>query len=115
MVMGHWGCCGRASQHRDGHIAQALLPHRPRLFILPRHRLRQSRGAGVDSPEAEDVKQSRAAIIQQLPHGFPDELQIRVGEEGDPLHGVDAVDVRQDAQERDVPGGRVDHVGEGDG
>lgn len=75
----------------------------------------ESGGAGVDGAEAEDVEQGRAAVVEQLADCFADELQVRVGEEGDPFHRVDAVDVGEDAEECDVPGGGIDHVGEGDG
>lgn len=49
-----------------------------------------------------------------MPDRFPDELEIRIRQERNPLHAVDAVDPGEHAQHREVPV-FVDEVLEADG
>ncbi len=61
------------------------------------------RCASVDGGEGEDVEEEDAAVVEEVAEGFFDEFVVGVGEEGDLLDGVDAVDVGEDEEHGWVP------------
>lgn len=54
--------------------------------------------AGIYGGEGEDIKKEYAAVVEEVAEGFLDELVVGVGEKGDLLDGVDAIDVREDEE-----------------
>ena len=79
---------------------------------------RHLRRGGVYAAELEDVEDEDAAVVEEVGDGGADELVVRVGEQGDLLDAVEAVDVGEDEQHGEIPvgvgeGGEA-HGGEGD-
>lgn len=95
-------------------VAQSDIPRALRLHRLTLDKGRHLRRRRVDGPEAEDVEQEHAAVVEQVPDGLADELEVGVGEQRDLLDAVDAVDPGEQAQHGEVPV-FVDEAGEADG
>lgn len=88
----------RQAAVRKGDVARALLLH-----VLVLHEGGHLGRGGVDGGEAEDVQQEDAAVVEEVGDGLAHELVVGVGAQGDLAHAVEAVDVRQDQQHREVP------------
>ena len=96
------------------HLAQSDIPPTLNLHLPTLDKRRHLRRRRVDGPEAEDVEQEHAAVVEQMPDGLAHELEVGVGEQGDLPDAVDAVDVGQHAPHGEVPV-VVDEAGEADG
>ena len=99
---------------RPAPLTQSHIPPALRLHLPTLHKRRHLRRRRVNGPEAEDVEQQHAAVVEQVPDGLAHELEVGVGAQGDLADAVDAVEPGQDAQHGEVPVG-VDEAGEADG
>lgn len=94
------------------------IPRTLDLHLLTLYKCGHLRRRRIDGAEAENVQQEHAAVVEEMADGLSHELQVRIGQEGNLLDAVDAVDPRQDAQHREVPvlvDEVVDEVVEADG
>ena len=90
---------------------------RPTLFLHLRivDKRRNRRCGRVNGPEREDVEEDAAAVVEEVADGFADEFEVCVGELGDAVDAVYAVDVGEDAGHCEVTarGGGAFFEGEG--